>query len=70
MLGTDGIWEAHDAKGEMLGKKRIYEIIRQHAKASAKEMLAAIIDTLKIHTKDQTPEDDATLVIVKIAGVP
>jgi serine phosphatase RsbU (regulator of sigma subunit) len=54
----------------MLGKKRIYEIIRQHAKASAKEMLAAIIDTLKNHTRDQTPEDDATLVIVKIAGGP
>lgn len=70
MLGTDGIWEAHNAKGEMLGKKRIYEIIRQHAKASANEILAAIIDTLKNHTRDQTPEDDATLVIVKFAAGP
>jgi sigma-B regulation protein RsbU (phosphoserine phosphatase) len=70
MLGTDGIWEAHNAKGEMLGKKRIYEIIRQHAKATATEILAAIIDTLKNHTRDQTPEDDATLVIVKIAAGP
>jgi sigma-B regulation protein RsbU (phosphoserine phosphatase) len=68
VLGTDGIWEAHNAKGEMLGKKRIYEIIRQHAKASANEILAAIINTLKNHTRDQTPEDDATLVIVKIAA--
>ncbi len=68
VLGTDGIWEAHNAKGEMLGKKRVYEIIRQHAKASANEILSAIIDTLKNHTRDQTPEDDATLVIVKIAA--
>jgi sigma-B regulation protein RsbU (phosphoserine phosphatase) len=70
MLGTDGIWEAHNAKGEMLGKNRIYEIIRQHAKASANEILAAIIDTLNNHTRDQTPEDDATLVIVKFAAGP
>ena len=68
VLGTDGIWEAHDARGEMLGKKRIYEIIRQHATAGANEILTAIIDTLKNHTRDQTPEDDATLVIVKMAA--
>ena len=68
VLGTDGIWEARDARGEMLGKKRIYEIIRRHAKASADEILTAVIDALKIHTRDQTLEDDATLVIVKIAA--
>jgi sigma-B regulation protein RsbU (phosphoserine phosphatase) len=68
VLGTDGIWEARNAKSEMLGKKRIYEIIRQHAKSGANEILTAVIDTLKNHTREQTPEDDATLVIVKIAG--
>ena len=67
-IGTDGIWEAHNARGEMLGKKRICEIIRRYAKSSANQILAAIFDTLKDHTRDQTPEDDATLVIVKIAA--
>ena len=67
-LGTDGIWEAHNAKGEMLGKERVYEIIRRHANASADRILTAVIDTVNTHTRDQTPDDDATLVIVKFAA--
>jgi sigma-B regulation protein RsbU (phosphoserine phosphatase) len=67
-IGTDGIWEAHNVKGEMFGKNQICEIIQQNAKGNANEILAAVIDALKNHTNDQKPEDDATLVIVKVVG--
>jgi sigma-B regulation protein RsbU (phosphoserine phosphatase) len=65
-IGTDGIWEARNTKGEMFGKNQIYKIIRHNAKGNAAEILAAVINTLKNHTSGQKPEDDATLVIVKI----
>lgn len=66
-LGTDGIWEARNARDEMLGKNRIQDIIRQNAMATADDILAAVIKTLNHFTKNRKSEDDATLVIVKIA---
>ena len=66
LLGTDGIWEAHNQKGGMFGKDPIYNIIRQNAAASASEILNAIIDALNRFRKDLEPEDDVTLVIIKI----
>ncbi|MCP4343535.1 MAG: serine/threonine-protein phosphatase [Desulfobulbaceae bacterium] len=38
-IGTDGIWEAFNTKGEMLGKKRLCDIIRKYAEASANDIL-------------------------------
>jgi serine phosphatase RsbU (regulator of sigma subunit) len=39
ILGTDGIWEARNLRGEMFGKKPIYRIIRQIPALNAKEIL-------------------------------
>jgi sigma-B regulation protein RsbU (phosphoserine phosphatase) len=37
VIAIDGIWEARYPEGEMFGKDRLHEIIRQHASATAKE---------------------------------
>ncbi|MEE9529595.1 MAG: PP2C family protein-serine/threonine phosphatase, partial [Syntrophobacteria bacterium] len=66
VVGTDGIWETQNPKGEMFGKDPIYNIIRQNAAASASEILNAIVDALKRFQKDREPEDDVTLVVIKI----
>ncbi len=46
VFGTDGIWEAHNARGEIFGKESLFETIREYAAKSAKEIVAAIIDSL------------------------
>jgi sigma-B regulation protein RsbU (phosphoserine phosphatase) len=68
VFGTDGIWEAHNASGKIFGKAALFEIIRQYAAKSAKEMVFAIIDSLNRFRQDVVPEDDVTLVVVKIVA--
>ncbi|MGD2187370.1 MAG: SpoIIE family protein phosphatase, partial [Desulfobacterales bacterium] len=68
VFGTDGIWEAHNAKGEIFGKESLFEIIRQYAEGSAKQIVAAIIDALNRFRHDVIPEDDVTLVVVKVVN--
>ncbi len=66
LLGTDGIWEARNRGGEMFGKAPIYRIIRENPAASAKEILTSCIDALHLFLENQTPEDDITLVVIKV----
>jgi sigma-B regulation protein RsbU (phosphoserine phosphatase) len=68
VFGTDGIWEAHNARGEIFGKESLFETIREYAAKSAKEIVAAIIDSLNRHRHDVIPEDDVTLVVVKVVA--
>ncbi|MBW1695273.1 MAG: SpoIIE family protein phosphatase [Deltaproteobacteria bacterium] len=66
LIGTDGIWEAHNSKGEMFGKEKLRDIIRNNAAGSAKQMMKAIIDSLRAYRTPLQWEDDITLVIVKV----
>jgi sigma-B regulation protein RsbU (phosphoserine phosphatase) len=67
LVGTDGIWEARNSKGEMLGKKTVCEIVRQYASAGAAEILNAIVDFQQRFMNGVQAADDVTLVIIKIA---
>jgi len=66
ILGTDGIWEARNLRGEMFGKKPIYRIIRQIPALNAKEILTGIFNALNQFLEDRALEDDVTLVVVKV----
>ena len=66
LLGTDGIWEARNPASEMFGKEPIYRTIRENPSASAKEILTSCFDALKLFLEKQTPEDDITLVVIKV----
>jgi len=66
ILGTDGIWEARNLRGEMFGKAPIYSTIRQNPALSAKEILTGIFNTLNRFLEDRALEDDVTLVVIKI----
>ena len=65
-LGTDGIWEAHNHRGEMFGKQRIQRIIRQNHEAGAKEILTICLNTLSRFLEDRAPEDDVTMIVIKL----
>ena len=66
VAATDGIMEAHNPAGEMFGKSRLFDVIRQNAPANASTILSAIIDSVERFQKDVEPEDDMTLVVIKI----
>jgi len=66
MLGTDGIWEMHNRAGEMFGKKALREVIRNSHTASARQIVDTVTDELERFRGDQAPEDDITMVVIKV----
>ncbi|MFQ6079964.1 MAG: SpoIIE family protein phosphatase, partial [Thermodesulfobacteriota bacterium] len=66
VIGTDGIWEMHNAAGEMFGKDGLRQIIRANASAPADGILWAITDALNRFRGGQECEDDVTMVVVKV----
>lgn len=68
VLGTDGIWEATDAKGRMLGKAPVYEIIRKFADRDAATILEAVVNELLEFKGTARLEDDVTLIVIKFSG--
>jgi sigma-B regulation protein RsbU (phosphoserine phosphatase) len=66
LLGTDGIWEARNPKGEMFGKAPIYSIIRQYSDTDAKGLLTACLFSLEKFRDGVPHEDDVTLIVIKI----
>jgi sigma-B regulation protein RsbU (phosphoserine phosphatase) len=65
VIGTDGIWETENSHSEKYGKFRLRQIIRQHSRFSAQDILNAIINALN-EFRGTTPQgDDVTLVVVK-----
>jgi sigma-B regulation protein RsbU (phosphoserine phosphatase) len=68
-IGTDGIWEAVNSQGEMFGKERFRNIIRQNATAGSGDILNAVYNELNLFTRGRKSEDDITLVIIKVDGI-
>jgi len=66
LIGTDGIWEMHNESGEIFGKDRLKDIIRTNASSTAKQIIAAIYDALDIYRGTKQPEDDITMVVIKV----
>ena len=67
VIGTDGVWEAQNIKGEMFGKQQLKRIIQKNANLAAEVILTTIIDSLKVFQKSVKQQDDVTLVIIKAA---
>ena len=67
-LGTDGIWEAQDAKGAFFGKTRIKQILRENAGADAKMIATAVMDAVESFQAGSGRSDDVTCVVVKFTG--
>lgn len=64
-LSTDGIREARNEKGEMLGKEPVLNAIRQSASSDAGQIVDAIFDIVSKFTCAAKIEDDITAVIIK-----
>ena len=66
VLGTDGIWEAQSPQGEMFGKERFKDVIRQNAARPAKDIIQAVINAVDRFCQPLGKADDVTLVVVKV----
>jgi sigma-B regulation protein RsbU (phosphoserine phosphatase) len=68
-IGTDGIWEARNAEGRMFGKPAYRALIRANAGRAAHEIIEAVFQGLAEFRRGAgPPEDDITLVVVKITA--
>jgi sigma-B regulation protein RsbU (phosphoserine phosphatase) len=68
-IGTDGVWEMPDAKGEQFGKDRLREVISASATRSATEIAHAVRESLTTFRGDVKSVDDVTFVVVKVLAV-
>jgi sigma-B regulation protein RsbU (phosphoserine phosphatase) len=60
------LFEAFNSNGEMFGKDRVRELIRNFADKSANEITDRINRELARFLGDTSPDDDLTFVIVKV----
>jgi sigma-B regulation protein RsbU (phosphoserine phosphatase) len=65
LIGTDGLWEAHNSKGEMFGPDRVRHILRDTAALPAQGILDALLAGVAAFMGKAPQEDDITLVVVK-----
>ena len=66
IMGTDGIWETQNPKGEMFGKERFKDIIRENGDRPAKDIAQTVIDEVDRFCHPLEKTDDVTLVVTKI----
>lgn len=66
ILYTDGISEARNSEKEMFGDERLSNIIKEHSKTPAKELIEMIEYEIKTFTGRNDFDDDVTLVVIDI----
>ncbi|MBS0261614.1 MAG: SpoIIE family protein phosphatase [Planctomycetes bacterium] len=63
VVTTDGIEEAMDLDGELFGRGRVQDVVREHASACSSEIVQALFNAVRKFRVAQ--QDDATVVVVK-----
>jgi sigma-B regulation protein RsbU (phosphoserine phosphatase) len=65
VIGTDGIWEAHNSQREMFGKDRLCQIIRNHHHHDAHDIRDAVFKAVE-EFAGRHQDDDITLAVIKL----
>jgi len=65
---TDGIFEAANGEGKEYGATRLCDVVREHRKATAREIVDAIFDSVILFRGTAPQNDDMTAVAVKITA--
>jgi sigma-B regulation protein RsbU (phosphoserine phosphatase) len=64
---SDGVFEAMNEAGEELGASRLMEVVGRTRTLPARDIVQAINDTVALHRAGFAPNDDMTIVAVKIS---
>ena len=68
---SDGVVEAMGPdRAEAFGFERLASVVGGCAGKGAREVLEAILAAWRAHTGNDDPEDDRTVVVVKVLGAP
>jgi len=65
VIGTDGIWEAHNSSDQMYGKERLTDLISLHKDKSARQITSSVVESVLEFCSDTAPADDITLLVIK-----
>jgi phosphoserine phosphatase RsbU/P len=66
VIGTDGIWEMSNNQDRRFGKSALKEIIKRHARQSARSIINIITEELDEFRGDRESQDDITMVVLKV----
>ena len=65
LVYSDGLSEAENPAGTMLGEDAIRETLKESAEAGANEVEAALLDLVDVFTEGHSQSDDITMVIIE-----
>jgi sigma-B regulation protein RsbU (phosphoserine phosphatase) len=65
LMGTDGIWEAHDEAGRPFGKERLKAVVETRAGEAAAAIRDAVLEAVRQFRGADSLEDDVTLIVIK-----
>jgi sigma-B regulation protein RsbU (phosphoserine phosphatase) len=65
VLYTDGLTEARDEAGDLLGQERLLALVRQCPVESPVAAARGLLDRLKAFRGNSLPRDDETLVVLQ-----
>ncbi|MDJ0783003.1 MAG: SpoIIE family protein phosphatase [Desulfosarcinaceae bacterium] len=66
LIGTDGIHEARNVKGDYFGHERLKKLIAQHHQEDAETLKNRILEAVDAFREGFAMEDDLTLVAIKL----
>ena len=65
VIYSDGLSEAENPNGEMLGEAKVKDIIRRQASAGAEVLEQKLLEAIHTFTEGQAQSDDITLMIIE-----
>lgn len=66
VLGTDGLWEMRNDRGEFFGKDRLQKTVAANAEQDAHRICAGVFAALEEFRGEAPQRDDVTLIVVRI----
>lgn len=66
LLYSDGVTDAMDAKNKRFGRARLDDALRAIETMPAQQGIDTLLDRLAAHRGDQDPNDDITIVLIKV----
>ena len=65
MAYSDGLTEAENRQGEMLGEEMVKNVIRAEAPGGSKHLEEKLLETIQNFTMGRSQTDDITIMIVE-----
>jgi serine phosphatase RsbU (regulator of sigma subunit) len=66
LLFSDGMYEVSPPGGRMLGTEVLVDLVRQHLRRPACEIIEYVHDAITAYAGARNPQDDMTIVILKV----